>query len=112
MLVDALATDLELDLLDQVVTHPVEPAELRARAVRRRQRRLRERRLEVHAVDQVTVALDRARDRLAEARGTVERVLDGLHREVRVAAVNHLEKSNLRVTRQVNVLGAISYELH
>ena len=33
VLVDALATDLELDALDKLVTNPVEPAELGARAV-------------------------------------------------------------------------------
>jgi hypothetical protein len=42
-------------------------------------------------VDQVAVALDRARDLVAEAGVAVERVLDGLHREVRVATVNDLE---------------------
>ena len=112
VLVDALTTDLELDLLDEVVTDPVEPAELRTRAVGCGERCLGESRLEVHAVDQVTVALNRACDRLAKARGSVERVLDGLHGEVSVAAVNHLEKSNLGVTGQVNVLGAIGNELH
>ena len=34
VLVDALAANLELDILDQVVADPVEPAELRTRAVR------------------------------------------------------------------------------
>jgi hypothetical protein len=42
-------------------------------------------------VDQITVALDRARHLLAEARRAVERVLDRLHGEVGVAAVNNLE---------------------
>ena len=99
VLVDALPADLELDLLDEVVTDPVEPAELGARAVRGGERDLGERRLEVHAVDQVAVALDRARDRLAEARRPVEGVLNRLHGEVRVTAVNHLEERNLRITR-------------
>jgi len=112
VLVDTLAADLELDLLDEVVASPVEPTELGTRAVRGEELNLRERGLEVHAVDQVTITLDGARDRLAKSRGTVERVLDGLHGEVRVAAVNHLEKRDLRVARQVNVLGTISDELH
>jgi len=112
VLVDALATDLNLNTLDEVVTDPVEPTELRTRAVRRLQRNARERGLEVDAVDQVTVALDRARDALAEARGAVERVLNGLHGKVRVAAVHDLEKSNLRVTREVNVLRTVGDELH
>ena len=112
VLVDALTADLELNLLDKVVTDPVEPAELGTRAVRARERDLGESSLEVHAVDQVTVALDGACDCLAEARGTVERVLDRLHGEVSVTAVNHLEKSNLGVSREVNILSAIGYELH
>ena len=112
VLVDALAADLELDLLDQVVANPVEPAELGTRAVRGLEHDRRQSRLQVHAVDQVTIALNRDRDLLAEARGTVERVLDGLHGKVRVAAVHDLEKRNLGVTRQVNILRTISYELH
>ena len=112
VLVDALTTDLNLHGLDEVVANPVEPAELRARAVRGLERDLGESGLEVDTVDQITVALDRARYTLAEARGTVERVLDGLHGEVRVAAIDHLEESNLGVTGEVNVLGTISHELH
>ena len=107
VLVDALATDLELDALDEVVTNPVEPAELGARAVRRLEGDRRERGLEVDTVDQVTVALDRARHALAEARRTVERILNGLHGEVGVAAVDDLKEGNLGVTREVNVLGSI-----
>ena len=49
-------------------------------------------------MDQVAVALDRARNTLAEARRAVERVLNGLHGEVRVAAVHDLEESDLGVT--------------
>jgi len=112
VLVDALAADLELDALDEVVTNPVEPAELGARAVRRLEGDRRERGLEVDAVDQVTVALDRARHTLAEARRAVERVLDGLHGEVGVAAVDDLKEGNLGVAREVNVLGTVSDELH
>ena len=51
VLVDALATDLDLDGLDKVVSNPVEPAELSTRAVRGEELNLRERGLEVHAVD-------------------------------------------------------------
>jgi len=97
VLVDLLSADLELDVVDQVVTNPVEPAELGARAVRSGQRDRGERRLEVDAVDQVAVAADRARYLLAEVGRAVEGLLDRLHGEVRVATVDHLEEGNLRV---------------
>ena len=112
VLVDALAADLDLNALDEVVADPVEPTELRTRAVRRLERDARERRLQVDTVDQVAVALDRARDALAEARGAVERVLDGLHGEVGVAAVHHLEERDLGVAREVNILRTVRDELH
>jgi len=49
-------------------------------------------------VDQVAVALDRACNLVAEARVAVERVLNGLHREVRVATVDRLEECNLGIS--------------
>jgi len=112
LLVNALTTDLNLNIIDDVVTDPVEPTELSARTVRRLELHLRQGSLEVHAVDQITIALDGAGDLLAEVRGAVKRVLDGLHGEVGVAAVHHLEESDLRVASQVNVLGAVSDKLH
>ena len=112
MLIDTLTTDLEFDFLDQVVTRPVQPTELSTRTVSSGDGDLRECSLEVHTIDQITVTLDRAGDSLTETRGTVERVLNGFHGKVSVSAVNRLEESNLRVTGQVNILGAISDELH
>ena len=112
MLVNALTTDLELYFLDQVVTRPVQPAELGTRTVRSSDSYLRERGLEIHTINQITITLDRASHGLAETRRTVERILNGLHGEVRVATVNRLEESNLRVSSQVDVLGAIGNELH
>ncbi len=112
VLVDALAANLDLNRANKVVADPVEPAELGTRAVRRLESDLGECGLEIHAVDQVAVALDRARNALAEARRAVEGVLDRLHREVRVAAVNHLEERNLGIAREVDILSAISNKLH
>ena len=112
VLVDALAANLNLNRADKIVADPVEPAELGTRAVRRLEGDLGERGLEVHAVDQVAVALDRARNALAEARRAVEGVLNGLHREVRVAAVHDLEERNLGIAREVHILGAVGNELH
>ena len=76
VLIDTLATDLELDVLDKIVADPVEPAELGTRAVRREELNLGERGLEVDAVDQVAVALDRACNLAAEAGRAVKGVLN------------------------------------
>ena len=42
-------------------------------------------------MDEITVALDSAGDLLAEVRGAVKRVLDGLHGKVSVTPINDLE---------------------
>jgi len=51
VLVNALATDFELDTLDQIVANPVEPAELGTRAIGCEQSHTGESGLEVDAVD-------------------------------------------------------------
>ena len=113
VLVNLLATDLNVHIVDQVVADPVEPAELRTRTVERGiELDLGERGLEVDAVDQIAVTADRALDLLAEVRRAVERLFNGLHGEVCVATVDDLKKSDLRVARQVNILRTISDELH
>ncbi len=112
VLIDTLTTDFELNVRDEVVADPVEPAELGTRAVLGENSDLGESSLEVDAVDQVTVTLDGTGDLLTEVGGTVERVLNGLHSEVGVTTVCRLEESNLRVTSEVNILSTIGYELH
>ena len=110
VLVNALPADLHIHVADQSVTEVVHPAE--AVRGRRRARHSRDRHLQVHAVDQITVARDRARHTLAEIRLTVERLLNSLNREVRVATVHHLPESNLGITSQVHILSTIGDELH
>ena len=44
--------------------------------------------------------------------GAIDGLLNGLNGEVGVAAVNGLEESNLGLTSQVDVLGAVGNELH
>jgi hypothetical protein len=44
-------------------------------------------------MDEITVALDGAGDLLAEVRGAVKRVLDGLHGKVGVTSINDLENT-------------------
>jgi len=94
------------------VTNPVEPAELGTSAISGQESNLGQGGLEVDAVNQITIALDGAGHALAKVGRTIERVLNGLHGKVGVATVHRLEKSNLGVTGQVNILGAIRDELH
>ena len=76
VLVNALATNLELNIVDEVVTDPVEPAELGASTVSRGEGDLGESRLEVDAADQITIALNGACYALTKVGRTIERVLN------------------------------------
>jgi hypothetical protein len=106
--VNALATDLNLHLLDEAVADVVQPAE----TSRARQSHLRQHNLHVRLVHQVGVTVDDGRHALVEVGLAVERHLNGLHSEVRVALVEDLPERNLGVTRDVNILGAVRNKLH
>ena len=68
--------------------------------------------LDVHVADEITVARNGDGHAAGVGGSTVDGLLDVLHREVGVALVFRLEESHLRVTGKVNILGAVSYELH
>jgi hypothetical protein len=70
MFINALASDLHLDVLDQDVTEPVQPTETRGT----RHGHCGKLRAEVHAVNQITIAGDGAGNFLAE----IGRTIDGL----------------------------------
>ena len=91
--INALTTNFELNIGDEVVADPVEPAELGTRTVLGENSDLGESSLEVDTVDQVTVTLDGTGDLLTEVGGTVERVLNGLHSEVGVTTISRFEDS-------------------
>lgn len=112
LFVDLLATDFEFDVLDEAVSHPVEPAEFGTRTIAFLEFYLRESYLEVYSVDKVTVTADSAAYLAAEVGVTVEGLFDGFHREVSVSTVDYLEEGNLRIRRQVDILSTISYKLH
>jgi len=110
--INALAADFNLHLLDEAVTDVVEPAE--ASHVRNAtiQRNLGKHNLDVRLVHQISITVDDSRNALVEVRLTVERHLNGLHSEVRVALVKNLEERNLGVARDVNILSAVAHKLH
>ena len=111
VLVDLLAADLDVDVVDKVLAEVGDPRE---RATARHDGGVDggEGDLDVDARDKIAVAGDRALDTLAEVADTVEGLLDGLHREVGMPTVELLKKGNLGVGRQVDVLGTIGDELH
>ena len=111
--VDALATDLNLNLRDELLTGEVEPTGINgAVGVLQRLANLGESNLKVSAVSQITITRNGAGHAATEVSLAVECLLDRLHSEVSVTLVGNLPESDLGITSQVNVLGAIGDKLH
>jgi len=112
--VNALATDLNLNLRDELLTGEVKPTgiDVAGRRVLQGLANLGESNLKVGAVSQITVAGDGAGHAATEVSLAIESLLDRLHSEVGVTLVGNLPESNLGVTSKVNVLGAIGDKLH
>ena len=106
--VNALTTDLNLNHVDELLSGVIEPASIRSICLGN----LGESHLKVGLVGTVTVAGESALNTATEVSLSVEGVLNGLHREVRVASVSHLPESNLGLARQVDVLSAVGNKLH
>jgi len=68
--------------------------------------------LQINTVDKITVTRNSASNTLSEVSSSVKNLLDRLHREVSVSAVNNLEESDLGVTSKVHILCTVGYELH
>ena len=92
-LVHTLASDLELDLLD----------ELLGRVERGIRRVLRHRHLEEEMVQEITVTRDGHSDTLSEPNGARERGFDRLDGETGVPLVQTFEERNRRISRQVDI---------
>ena len=108
VLVDALTTDGQFNVVDGTLSDPVAVIdEGRRGSVGRRRFEL-----DVHVTDKVTVTGDSHGHAAGVGGSTVDGLLDVLHREVSVALVFRLEEGNFGVTGKVDVLSAVSYELH
>ena len=116
--VDALSTNLHLDVVDHVDTRVVDPAGKGSVAARALVAGvgagvdLREHHLKVCAVGKVTVARNSALDTATEIGLSIESLLNRFHGKIGVATVRHLPESDLRVARKIDILGAVSYKLH
>lgn len=109
VLIDLLSTDFENNIVDELVSEPVNPTELFGRINKGDSR---DSDLEVGTVDEITVSGNGAGNLLSEISITVEGLFDRLHGKVGMASVDDLEKSNLRIASQINILGTISDKLH
>ena len=93
--VDALASNLNLHLGDELLTNEVQPTGIDVTTgdvlVD-----LRKSHLKVGAVGKITITGDSAGHATAEVSLSGEGLLDGLHREVGVASVRHLPESDFR----------------
>ncbi len=117
--IDALASNLNLNLGNELLSGEIQPAGINAGvlggavvAKAHKLVNLGESNLKVGAVSKISVPANHALDTATEIGLSVESLLNRLDREVSVPAVRHFPKSNLRVTRKVNILGAIGHELH
>jgi hypothetical protein len=114
--IDALATNLDLDLGDQLLTDVIQPAcidTVVAGAVGGHHLLvdLGESHLQVRAVAKVTITRDGAGHPATEVSLALERLLDGFHRKVGMAPVRHLPESNFRSSCEEHVLGTIGNKL-
>ena len=102
VLVDALATDGQFNVLDHALG---QPGIIGSRGGTRDG-------FDVHVGDEITVTSDGNRHTTVVTWGTVDSLFDVFHREVRVTLVHGLEESDFWVARQVDVLGTVGDELH
>jgi len=107
LLVNTLTSDLNLDVLNQMVTNVIDPTERRTLALN-----LGQINLHVNAVNQIAVTRNERGHSLSEIGLSTKSLLNRLHGEVSVTAVDNLKEGDLWVTSQVNILGAIGDKLH
>jgi hypothetical protein len=109
--INTLTTNFNLNLLDESVANVVEPAEA-LRSASSTAGYLRENNLNVCLVHEICVTVDDCSHTLVEICLTVERHFNRLYREVGVTLVKNLPESDLRITRDVDILGAVADKLH
>jgi hypothetical protein len=112
--INALTTDLDLNLGNQLLTGEIKPTGINAvlASTFHRLVNLGKSNLKISAVSQITVTRNGASYTTTKIGLTVKSLLNRLHSKVGVTFVRHLPKGNLRVARKINILGAVSYKLH
>ena len=102
VLVDALATDGQFNILDGTFREP----RIIGRSL------ITGLHFDVHVGDQITVTGNGDGDAAIGTWGTVDGLFDVFHREVGVTLVHRLEEGNFWISGQIDILGTIGDELH
>jgi hypothetical protein len=111
MAINALATNLYLNLGDELLTGEVKPPSINTLVGGAGEllANLGESYLKNGGVGKISVTGDGAGDTPSEISLAIEGLLNGLHGEVGVAPVGDLPVGNLRITSKVNILCAVGY---
>ena len=114
--VNALATDFNLNLRDELLTGEVEPTGIDAILVGAGTLEalsdFGQGDLKISAVSQITGAADSAGHAATKVGLTVKSLFNRLHSKVGVSLVRHFPEGNLRITSKIDVLCAIGDKLH
>lgn len=109
VLIDGHTTDLDLDLLEQSVSDTSDPSDLLGTGSE--DIRSDGRNTDTKSSLGSKITLTEHLNRVSTARSSrVDRELDGLHSEVSVSSVDHLEVRNLRVARKIDILSTVCDE--
>ena len=107
--VNALTTNLDFDLGDELLAREVEPSGIDALSIVKILADLWKCYLKNGVVSKISVSGDGAGYTASEIGLTVESLFNGFHGKVGVSAVGHLPVGNLRVSRKIYILCAVSY---
>jgi len=102
VLVDALATDGQFNILDGTFREPRIVGGGDSTSLH----------FDVHVSDQVTITGNGDGDAAIGTWGTVDGLFDVFHREVGVTLVHRLEESDFWISREIDILGTVGDELH
>jgi hypothetical protein len=114
--INALATNLNLNLSDELFSGEIQPTGINTRVVggggvsanTHQLVNLRKSHLKISAVGKITIAADRALDTTTKIGLSVEGLLNRFNSKVGVTSVSDLPESDLRITSEVYVLCAVS----
>jgi hypothetical protein len=117
--VNALASDLNLNLSDKLFSGVVQPSGIntgsstgKSGSVSHKLVNLGKSNLKVGSVGKIAVSADNACNTATEIGLSVESLFNRLNSKVSVTSVGHLPKGDLRIASKINILSSIGHELH